>query len=72
MERESRLLSLFFCPGFWPSAPHLQSALYDSNNDSKKRKTPTADSCEGFDLGSNFLTQAILHLNICHHKKCKY
>ena len=31
-KRESNLLSLFFCVGFWPSAPHLQSALYDSNN----------------------------------------
>jgi len=31
MERGSICSLFFFGPGFWPSAPHLQSALYDSN-----------------------------------------
>jgi len=30
---------------------NLQSAVYDSINDSKKRKTPTADSCGGSCFG---------------------
>jgi len=32
LEERGHLLSLFFCLVFWRSAPHLQSAFYDSNN----------------------------------------